>query len=450
MRWARASRDSAPGQRVAWCIVRGAYADYAVVPAWRLVPVPDAVPLDIACALMLQGSTAHYLTHSAWRAACRRHLRRARGRRRRRPAPDPARQASRRDGDRDRRQRRRRRRSRVPAAPTTRFSIATPISAPTVLRITNGRGADVVYDSVGRDTIHASIRALRKRGLCVMFGASSGQVEAIAPLELAEAGSVYFTRPHLADYMRDATEIRARAQDLFGAVDGRQPAGDDRSRLSAARSRRRRTGARGARKPGQAAARADMSGARGIARRSPPGGAARRDPRQTGRRLGLAQCSPAGRGGNRGSCDASNPFCTSMQLPAHQHVDANPAASAPISTPKVAKFCSDCGSPLHLKPCPQCEAINDVTAETCYQCGAPFDAASVTVARVEAAEATATEALTQRAEASVADAVAQPTAASFAAAFAEPVAASVTDAFAEPVAASVTDAFAGPCRVERR
>ena len=50
-----------------------------------------------------------------------------------------------------------------------------------------------------------------------MFGASSGQVEAIAPLELAEAGSVYFTRPHLADYMQDATEIRARAQDLFGA-----------------------------------------------------------------------------------------------------------------------------------------------------------------------------------------------------------------------------------------
>ena len=89
-----------------------------------------------------------------------------------------------------------------------------------VMRITNGRGADVVYDSVGRDTVHASIRSLRRRGLCVMFGASSGQVEAIAPLELAEAGSVYFTRPHLADYMQDATEIRQRAQDLFGAYLG--------------------------------------------------------------------------------------------------------------------------------------------------------------------------------------------------------------------------------------
>jgi NADPH2:quinone reductase len=55
------------GQRVAWCIVRGSYAEFAVVPAWRLVPIPDDVPLDVACALMLQGSTAHYLTHSAWR-----------------------------------------------------------------------------------------------------------------------------------------------------------------------------------------------------------------------------------------------------------------------------------------------------------------------------------------------------------------------------------------------
>src|SRR4029079_4797130 len=55
------------GQRVAWCIVRGAYAECAVVPAWRLVAIPEEVPLDIACALMLQGSTAHYLTQSAWR-----------------------------------------------------------------------------------------------------------------------------------------------------------------------------------------------------------------------------------------------------------------------------------------------------------------------------------------------------------------------------------------------
>jgi len=208
-----------PGQRVAWCIVRGAYADYAVVPAWRLVPVPDAVPLDIACALMLQGSTAHYLTHSAWRLhagdVCVVHagaggvgqlliqLAKLRGATVIAAIGTPAKAAI----------------ARACGADHTVLYRDVDFRAE-VLRITNGRGADVVYDSVGHDTIHASIRSLRKRGLCVMFGASSGQVEAIAPLELAEAGSVYFTRPHLADYMRDATEIRARAQDLFGAVTG--------------------------------------------------------------------------------------------------------------------------------------------------------------------------------------------------------------------------------------
>ena len=207
------------GERVAWCIVRGSYATYAAVPAWRCVPVPDDMALDIACALMLQGSTAHYLTHSAWRVragdVCVVHagaggvgqlliqLAKLRG-------------------------------------ATVIATVGTPAKAviaracgadhvilyrerdfrDDVMRITNGRGADVIYDSVGRDTIHASIRSLRTRGMCVMFGASSGQVEAIAPLELAEAGSVYFTRPHLADYMQDATQIRARAQDLFGAVKG--------------------------------------------------------------------------------------------------------------------------------------------------------------------------------------------------------------------------------------
>ena len=207
------------GERVAWCIVRGSYATYAAVPAWRCVPVPDDMALDVACALMLQGSTAHYLTHSAWRVragdVCVVHagaggvgqlliqLAKLRG-------------------------------------ATVIATVGTPAKAviaracgadhvilyrerdfrDDVMRITNGRGADVIYDSVGRDTIHASIRSLRTRGMCVMFGASSGQVEAIAPLELAEAGSVYFTRPHLADYMQDATQIRARAQDLFGAVKG--------------------------------------------------------------------------------------------------------------------------------------------------------------------------------------------------------------------------------------
>ena len=83
--------------------------------------------------------------------------------------------------------------------------------------LTGGAGVDVVYDSVGRDTIHQSIRSLKRRGTCVMYGASSGQVEGIAPLELAEAGSVFFTRPHLADYMQPH-EVRERARHLFSLV----------------------------------------------------------------------------------------------------------------------------------------------------------------------------------------------------------------------------------------
>jgi NADPH2:quinone reductase len=207
------------GQRVAWCIVRGSYAAYAAVPAWRCVRVPDDMALDVACALMLQGSTAHYLTHSAWRVragdVCVVHagaggvgqlliqLAKLRGAMVIATVGTPSKAAI----------------ARSSGADHTILYRERDFRED-VMGITRGRGADVVYDSVGRDTVHASIRSLRRRGLCVMFGASSGQVEAIAPLELAEAGSVYFTRPHLADYMQDATEIRARAQDLFGAAKG--------------------------------------------------------------------------------------------------------------------------------------------------------------------------------------------------------------------------------------
>jgi len=84
-----------------------------------------------------------------------------------------------------------------------------------VMKITNGRGVDVVYDSVGKDTIERSITSIRRRGMCVMFGASSGQVPCITPLSLAEAGSIYFTRPHLADYIPTAEDINGRAEMIF-------------------------------------------------------------------------------------------------------------------------------------------------------------------------------------------------------------------------------------------
>jgi NADPH2:quinone reductase len=205
------------GDKVAWCIVRGAYAEYAAVPAWKLVKVPDDIPLDVATTLQLQGCTAHYLTHSAYSLRqgdiCLAHagaggvgqlliqLAKARG------ATVIVTVGSRDKG-----------------------KIAKALGADhvifygqenfreRVMEITNGEGVNVVYDAVGKDTIHDSIRVLATRGLCVNFGGASGLVESIEPLELAEAGSVFFTRPHLADYMRDAGEIASRADDLFAAT----------------------------------------------------------------------------------------------------------------------------------------------------------------------------------------------------------------------------------------
>ena len=75
----------------------------------------------------------------------------------------------------------------------------------------------MVYDAVGKDTIARSIRCLKRRGLCVNYGGASGLVESIEPLALAEAGSVFFTRPHLADYLATPEELHARADDLFTA-----------------------------------------------------------------------------------------------------------------------------------------------------------------------------------------------------------------------------------------
>lgn len=204
------------GARVAYCIVRGSYAEYAVVPAWRLVTIPDAMPMPVAVTLMLQGLTAHYLSHSAYALkpgdTCLVHagaggvgqlliqLAKLRGA------------------------------TVITTVGTAdKAAIAGALGADhvvryrdtdfreEVLRITGGKGVDVVYDAVGKDTIAKSIRSLKKRGLCVNYGGASGLVSSIEPLELAEAGSVFFTRPHLADYLATPEELRTRARDVFAA-----------------------------------------------------------------------------------------------------------------------------------------------------------------------------------------------------------------------------------------
>lgn len=207
-------RNFKVGDRVAYCIHRGSYGELAVVPAWKLVPVPDGIHLDIATALQLQGCTAHYLSHSAYRLKkgdiCLIHagaggvgqlliqLAKARGAEviTTVGSPEKALIARARHAD------------HVILYRDEDF-------LERVMDITGGKGVNVAYDSVGLDTIERSIKCLVKRGLLVNYGGSSGLVEAVSPLALAEAGSVFFTRPHLADYMRTAREIRSRAGKLF-------------------------------------------------------------------------------------------------------------------------------------------------------------------------------------------------------------------------------------------
>lgn len=204
----------APGDRVSYAPFRGSYAEYAVVPAWRLVKVPPSVPMDAAVALMLQGYTAHYLSHACFPLGpgqtCLVHagaggvgqlliqLAKIRGATviATVGAPDKAAIAKARGAD------------HVILYRDVDFREE-------VLRITGGAGVHVVYDAVGKDTIAKSIRSLKKRGLCVNYGGASGLVQAVEPLELAEAGSVFFTRPHLADYIATREEVQARADDLF-------------------------------------------------------------------------------------------------------------------------------------------------------------------------------------------------------------------------------------------
>lgn len=207
-----------PGDRVAYCLSRGSYADYAAVPAWKLVRIPDAIDARTATALMLQGCTAHYLSHSLFPLQaghwCLIHaaaggvgqllvqLAKLRG------ASVIATVGTKEKAE------------RVTALGADHVVLYRETDFHAAVRdITGGKGVHVVYDSVGADTIADSIRSLRRRGMCVNYGGSSGLVESVRPLALAEAGSVFFTRPHLAHYMNDSAEIGTRVRTLFEAVE---------------------------------------------------------------------------------------------------------------------------------------------------------------------------------------------------------------------------------------
>jgi NADPH2:quinone reductase len=204
----------APQDHVAYCLSLGAYAEYAVVPAWRLVRVPGGLDATIAVSLMLQGCTAHYLTHSLFALesgqVCLVHaaaggvgqlllqLVRLRGARAIATVGNEDKAAIARD---------------LGADPVILYHEEKFDDA--VLEATDGRGVDVVYDGVGRSTFSGSLRSLRTRGTLALYGGASGAVESVTPLDLAEAGSLFFTRPHMADYMASSDEIAWRVGDMF-------------------------------------------------------------------------------------------------------------------------------------------------------------------------------------------------------------------------------------------
>jgi NADPH2:quinone reductase len=210
-------RDLAPGDRVASTNVAGAYAEYALAAAERLVKLPPGVTTRQAAAVMLQGMTAHYLATStcplAPGDACLVHaaaggvglllcqIAKRRGARVIGTVSTPAKAALAREAGAD---------EVVPYHEGTFES--------EVRRLTEGRGVRVVYDSVGRDTFEQSLRSLAPRGMMVLFGQSSGPVGPFDPQVLNQLGSLFLTRPTLGHYVATREELLARANDVLGRV----------------------------------------------------------------------------------------------------------------------------------------------------------------------------------------------------------------------------------------
>jgi len=210
-----------PGDNVVFAMNPGAYADMAVVPAWKLVPVPDGVYLFTATAAMLQGMTAHYLANDTYRIR----------------SGDTVLvhaaaggvglllvQMAKING------------ARVIGTVSTdeKERMARSVGADEIIRyteedfevevkrLTDGRGVDAVYDSVGRDTFNKSMNCLRPRGYLVLYGQSSGAVEPFDPQLLNQKGSIFLTRPTLAHYNLTREEVLQRANQVFEWIgDGR-------------------------------------------------------------------------------------------------------------------------------------------------------------------------------------------------------------------------------------
>lgn len=206
-----------PGDRVATTDAKGAYAERAVVPAGRAVVVPDTVSADVAAAVMLQGMTAHYLVTDTFPLqagqCCVIHA--AAGGvglllvqlAHRIGAEVFATVGSQAKAD----------AARAAGADHVIVTSEQDFGA-AIEAIAGPRAVDVVYDGVGRDTFARGLDVLRRRGMMVTFGNASGPVEPVSPLMLLTAGSLFLTRPTLADYIASTKDLRARAGAVLGLV----------------------------------------------------------------------------------------------------------------------------------------------------------------------------------------------------------------------------------------
>jgi len=203
-----------PGDRVAWTGVSGSYSDLCLAPVEKLVKVPAGVSDRTAAAVMLQGMTAHYLTRSTYplregdfclvyAAAggvglllCQ--IARLLGARVIGVVSTDEKERLAREAG---------------AQEVVRYD-RQPIGE-AVAKVTGGKGVQVVYDSVGRDTYEQSLGCLARRGMLVLFGQSSGPVPPIDPLVLSAKGSLFLTRPSLFHHISTREELDERARDLF-------------------------------------------------------------------------------------------------------------------------------------------------------------------------------------------------------------------------------------------
>lgn len=205
------------GDRVAWTGLLGSYAEYAAVPADRLVPIPTGVTDQQAAAAMLQGMTAHYLSHDTYP------LKRGETALVHAAAGGVGLllvQMAHNIG------------AHVIATVSSgeKAKLAREAGADEVIlytqsdfeeetkRLTGGKGVDVVYDSVGKTTFEKGLNVLRPRGFMVLFGGSSGAVPPLDLIVLSQKGSLYVTRPTLGHYTASREELVARSGAVFGMM----------------------------------------------------------------------------------------------------------------------------------------------------------------------------------------------------------------------------------------